>query len=124
MTEIDEMESDDHNQQYKESCDITNLDTLDALTDIPAATENGEEEGAADDDLEEGECSSEEEPVAPVEEMIEERDHRRKSKSHRRTRSRSRDRHKRSRRDRERERKELDADEKKVDRYSYFWKLF
>ena len=116
MTEIDEMESDDNNHQYKESCDVTNLDTLHTVTDIPAVTEDGEEEGAADDDLEEGECSSDEEPVAPVE-MVEERDHRRKSKSHRRTRSRSRDRHKRSRRDRERERKELDADEKKVNKY-------
>ena len=96
MTEIDEMECDESNKQYTTTCDVR--------------TEE-EDEGAVVDDLEEGECSSEEEAPAPVEEKREEKEHRR-MRSHRRTRS--RDRHKRSKRDRERERKELDADEKKV----------
>ena len=96
MTEMDEMESDENNKQYTETCDVG---------------QEAHEEGAVDNDLEEGECSSEEEPPTQIEEKKEEKDHSRK-KSHRR--NRSRDRHKRSKRDRERERKELDADEKKV----------
>ena len=105
MTEMEEMECDDDNQQHTESCELTS-------TDQPLVTE----EGTADDDLEEGECSSEEEAPAPVEEKKENERKKSEKKSHRRTRSRSRERHKRSKRDRERERKEkeLDAEEKKV----------
>ena len=106
MTEMDEMECDDDNQQHTESCEPL------TTTDQPLLTE----EGTVEDDLEEGECSSEEEAPAPVEEKKDNPRKKSEKKSHRRTRSRSRERHKRSKRDRERERKEkeLDADEKKV----------
>ena len=62
MTEMDEMECDDENQQHTESCELTSPGQ-------PLVTEEvGGEVGAPDDDLEEGECSSEEEAPAPVEE--------------------------------------------------------
>ena len=65
MTEMDEMECDDENQQHTESCELTSPGQ-------PLVTEEvGGEVGAPDDDLEEGECSSEEEAPAPVEEVKE-----------------------------------------------------
>ena len=70
-------------------------------------------EKEVEEDLEEGECTSDDEPepapVTMVQEVKEEK--RRTDKKHRRTRSRSRDRHKRSKRSKEK--KELDEDEKK-----------
>ena len=109
MTEMDEMECDDDNQQHTETCELTSPVQPHVTEEVTEVV------GTADDDLEEGECSSEEEAPAPVEEKKENL-RRSEKKSHRRTRSRSRERHKRSKRDRERERKEkeLDADEKKV----------
>jgi len=73
-----------------------------------------EGEKAKDEDLEEGECSSDEEPEpVKVEEVKEERKSEKDKKHHRRTRSRSRDRHKRSKRDKERKELSLSAEEKK-----------
>ena len=108
MTEMDELECDDDHNPLPESCELT-------TSDQPLVTE----EATANDDLEEGECSSEEEAPVPVEEKKENERRQSEKKSHRRTRSRSRERHKRSKRDRDRERKEkeLDADEKKVERF-------
>merc|ERR550539_2286911 len=62
------MECGDDNEQHTESCELTTT-TTNTSTDQPLVTE----EGTADDDLEEGECSSEEEAPAPVEEKKDER---------------------------------------------------
>ena len=92
---------------------IHNTDTVDNSEPAAGAEDDGElvNEGGEEEDLEEGECTSDDEPEpAPatmVQEVKEER--RRAEKKHRRTRSRSRDRHKRSKR----VRKELDEEEKK-----------
>lgn len=105
----------------------THTDINDNSDNIAAANEEevaGDEDGevveeggciekAAEEDLEEGECTSDDEPEpAPVTMVMEVKEEKRRNeKKHRRTRSRSRDRHKRSKRSKEK--KELDEDEKK-----------
>jgi len=81
--------------------------------DREVVEDGGGIEKAAEEDLEEGECTSDDEPEpAPVTMVMEVKEEKRRNeKKHRRTRSRSRDRHKRSKRSKEK--KELDEDEKK-----------